>query len=231
MSFGVQIPAAAACLLSLWSQVSRAQAFPGVLSIPEVRGGKQCSAPYMRAQGGTAEECRLLWPGKCSEWFGWSEPGQLPSHPVVIPSAACCNPQCFTIQFTLQRPRLGRQTRRKQALLKKTVKCFLAGYMSEGDHCRQRSISWGETARRESILGGVSFCCWNSWQSPSSFWYDEHLGVGVNVWRLPPTWPRRTHQFGPVKDYCGRWLEGKKKLKNASVANNYTLSTLVFVGL
>lgn len=50
-------------LLSLWSQVSRAEALPGVLSIPEVRGSKQCSAPYVRAQGGTAEvlQAALAW--------------------------------------------------------------------------------------------------------------------------------------------------------------------------
>lgn len=57
MCFEVQIPAAAASLLSLWSHASQVvRAFlPGVLSIPELRGSKWCLAPCLGAQGGMAE--------------------------------------------------------------------------------------------------------------------------------------------------------------------------------
>lgn len=57
----MQIPAAAASLLPLWSHASRVvrTSLPGVLTIPELRGSKWCLAPCLGAQGGMADVCRL----------------------------------------------------------------------------------------------------------------------------------------------------------------------------
>lgn len=80
--FSVQIPAAAASLLSLWSHTSHVLRtfLPGALSTPELRGSRWCSAPCLRAQGGMAEVCRL--PGLGDVHGGLADPSH---RPMVLP--------------------------------------------------------------------------------------------------------------------------------------------------
>lgn len=142
--FSVQIPAAAASLLSLWSHTSHVLRtfLPGALSTPELRESRWCSAPCLRAQGGMAEVYRL--PRLGDVHGGLADPSH---RPMVLP------------HLLLHVATLGVSTPKSQAREIKQEKTDSTEKQkgSSGRLCvqrsslKQRSISCGMKARRESL--------------------------------------------------------------------------------
>lgn len=142
--FSVQIPAAAASLLSLWSHASHVLRtfLPGALSTPELRGSRWCSAPCLRAQGGMAEVCRL--PGLGDVHGGLADPSH---RPMVLPHLLL---HVATLGVSTPKSQ-AREINQEKTNSTEKQKGFAGRLCVQRSSLKQRSISCGMKARRESL--------------------------------------------------------------------------------